>query len=249
MTDEHTQAEGHAHELDADAVCAQCGTVTPEGTFICKVCGNNLRDQRAMRLTADQAMDGEAPTSHRRQWLLGTLTIVGLIVISLAATNTDSITNWLIGSGDSTMTYAQALWSGPYSETLNEIALDLDQNWPTEEAIVAGQSTPDLSAEFDGRYVLVWAGETAGVAQVEVKEQYVYFVARIYSEVEIRGRGRLQEASIIVDWENGGAKANNEYFWLSGAAAPNGDGTIDCFGFHENSDDSFQFIAYKLTAE
>lgn len=36
--------------LDADAVCELCGNVNPEGTLLCKQCGNNLRDQRSRRM-------------------------------------------------------------------------------------------------------------------------------------------------------------------------------------------------------
>ena len=48
------------HEgIEADAVCAQCGSANPEGTLICKTCGNNLRDQRLMRIAADQILDAD----------------------------------------------------------------------------------------------------------------------------------------------------------------------------------------------
>ena len=42
----------HVEHLDADAVCEACDTVNPEGTLLCKTCGNNLRDQRARRMKA-----------------------------------------------------------------------------------------------------------------------------------------------------------------------------------------------------
>jgi len=45
--------------IEADAVCAQCGSANPEGTLICKTCGNNLRDQRMLRITADQLLDAD----------------------------------------------------------------------------------------------------------------------------------------------------------------------------------------------
>ena len=38
---DHHEAVEH---LDADAVCEPCGNVNPEGTLLCKTCGNNLRD-------------------------------------------------------------------------------------------------------------------------------------------------------------------------------------------------------------
>ena len=85
--------------LDADAVCAQCNTVNAEGTLLCKVCGTNLRDQRAIRLSADQALDLGNSGQRRRAWLSGILFVLAIGLIISTLINQELIVEWLIDAG------------------------------------------------------------------------------------------------------------------------------------------------------
>ncbi|HOJ68818.1 MAG TPA: hypothetical protein PLH06_08470, partial [Candidatus Hydrogenedentes bacterium] len=86
-----------AHQvLDADAVCAQCGMVNPEGTLLCKNCGNNLRDQRMLRLQADEALQGrETAAEQRNTFLRNALGVLGVLVLLYLGLNASSLMNLL----------------------------------------------------------------------------------------------------------------------------------------------------------
>ena len=111
-------------QLDADAVCEQCGSVNPEETFICKVCGNNLRDQRARRIAGEQGVPpGVAETPINRVRLFtGLLTALGIITILAAVIFIQDIETWL-ASAQATEDFSDmaSLWQGQSSQIFDEL--------------------------------------------------------------------------------------------------------------------------------
>ena len=87
MTDLHPDTSEEHHTLDADAVCGACGTVNPEGTLICKQCGNNLRDQRHQRMHAADAEIGVDTAQSRRRIIDIGLGVFGILVVAWAVIN------------------------------------------------------------------------------------------------------------------------------------------------------------------
>ncbi|MBI2431556.1 MAG: hypothetical protein HYV26_01650 [Candidatus Hydrogenedentes bacterium] len=156
-----------AEHLDADAVCAQCGTVNPEETLICKVCGNNLRDQRQMRLAAEAQLDGEAPGRDRRLWLSRGLAVLGLLVVLWTMLNVDKIQQWMINAQVETVNPAEDLFFGAQSGAFDDLATELRANLPTAAQAQAAASSPTMTSDFEGYYVV--PREAGGFGSVLVR--------------------------------------------------------------------------------
>ena len=88
----------HVERIDADAVCIKCGTVNPEDTFLCKVCGNNLREQRARRVSGATEVDIDAFEDSRSQWLRRALLAMAILYVVWVAINVsnNNIEEWLL---------------------------------------------------------------------------------------------------------------------------------------------------------
>src|SRR5690606_8944065 len=108
-------------------------TVNAEGTLLCKVCGNNLRDQRMIRLTADQAMDLEHTGRGRRTWVSGILFVLAVVLIISTLLNQEIIVNWMVGVPGAEPAGGVALWRGQYDDVFDEMMDDLAEAGITEE--------------------------------------------------------------------------------------------------------------------
>jgi len=240
-------------QLDADAVCAQCGTVNPEETLICRVCGNNLRDQRAMRMVAEQMLEKEGESLERRQFLLGALTLLGILLVLWTALNVDTLTNWLINAQRVTNAAAISYWEGADSTVFDALLADLTSVSPTDEEMEQAQEQPLASDRYDGRYVLVMdrgmrGPRVTGTASIQMRGSEAYFVARLDAGAEVRGRARLQgDNALAAGWDEAAARYAGDFFAVSGVALKKADGSYECFGQSETADDrGFEFMAYRL---
>ncbi len=191
---------GFAH-IDADAVCEQCGNVNDEDTLLCKVCGQNLRDQRSKRLANAQGPEMFEVRVSRVRLLTGLLSIFGLLLVVLAVLNISNIEASLVSflSADSGIA-GESLWSGPGSEIYENLLRDLEE-YPTsrsktEEAL----NNPVTDRSYNGRYVLVRPGRldvnrVMGEANLSRRGDRVYFVAKLRNRpIEIRGYALLEQA-------------------------------------------------------
>jgi len=251
MSDENFQNLNVGDRLYADAVCAQCSTVNPEGTLICKTCGNNLRDQRTLRLAADQQLVGQAERVERRQFLLGALTVLGILLILWTTLNVDTITDWLVAAQSPGFNVQRAFWSGPDNEVFTEMLAELESRRPSPEEIQAAMQNPVFAADFDGIYVIVrgfglMGARPVGIGRVRHLDGEYYFVARVGENGEVRGRAMLQSNSLSAGWENAGASDGARYFSVAGVALRRPDGTFDCFGQSAVSEEGYEFMAYRL---
>jgi hypothetical protein len=250
MANDDLGLQAMGDRLYADAVCAQCGTVNPEGTLICKTCGNNLRDQRTLRLAAEQVLADQVSPISRRQVFLGLLTLFGILLVLWVALNVDTITNWLIATQSDTPN-PRTLWAGSDQDMYGALLTQLEESNLSDVDKKDALTNFDKGEDADGVYVL--ARETplgqrvVGTAFVKVQDDVLYFAALVGENAEVRGKAIAQgNNGWAVNWNSSGALVNNRYFAVTGVALHRPEGMYDCFGQSENSDDEFAFSAYKV---
>ena len=238
MSSEVPGALGHVDNLDADAVCVQCSTVNPEGTLICKTCGNNLRDQRSTRMVANQMMDGDGTAQTKRQWLPVARTILLILIVLYVALNLDSIESFLVRSQLATVDHIQALWTGDESSIYTELALALEVT-PSIQELSDAMNNPIATETIDGRYVIVSRERRIGLANISQRGTSIYFVAQLSSGQELRGKALAGQQYISVNWESAGYISADVYTAIAGMAQRKADGTLEVHGQRESvSDDS-----------
>lgn len=214
MESQRSGSEDSFEHFDADAVCEQCSTVNPAGTLLCKTCGNNLRDQRMRRLTADEGMDAAHASDRPIRVLTGLLVVFGLLAILWAAINVwnGNVENWLTNRIEVTETKTSIdpaqFWTGDDASVYDTMSRELRDN-PISEAEAA--LSPEASETLDGRYTIrenAPGSRLVGGALVQTRGNTVYFVAQIGRLVEIRGKvpvngdGQYEAEQIGVEWGN-----------------------------------------------
>lgn len=178
---------------DADAVCEACDMVNPEGTLICKQCGNNLRDQRARRVAQGIMKESEHDPGRNLRFLTGAFAALGILVILWLALNAEQVLSSL--SGIDTTSTAQNLretfWEGDDAELYQSMLNELLAN-PVNESVF--NNIPAQTSEggsLDGRYVLRRAEgfgpPLLGQALVRTEDGIAFFVAQMQEDIEIRG--------------------------------------------------------------
>ncbi len=188
--------------VDADAVCEQCGTVNNDGTLLCHVCGQNLRDQRAKRLAGAQtAATAETKVSPVRLFT-GVLSIVGILLVIAAAISvrrieaglTEALSEEPIGGPT-----AEDLWSGPTTAIYDELLAGLRDYPSTRAQIQDALENPIAESNYNGRYALFRSGaltpdRIVGEAALQRRGERVFFVALLSTPaVEVRGSARLED--------------------------------------------------------
>lgn len=198
--------------VDADAVCARCGSINPEDTLICKVCGNNLRDQRVARLAHGQIVEALPETVERRRYLSGFLALIGGAIILGALFNLgrieDGLVELLAGSSGPQL----GLWSGEDGQMLTSLAAELTTRPLTDEEIQEAMLSPLVVEDYSGRYVLAIRDESDGLlpvgeAMVRHEDETYYFAGRT-GTTEVRGKARVNSNGFLVaTWGRGGLPA------------------------------------------
>ncbi len=256
MNMDNMGANQHAEELDADAVCAQCGTVNAEGTLICKVCGNNLRDQRHNRMIADQHLDlAEDDKKIKLRFLTGALVTLGALLVVWVALNANNIAQGLVESqlpGSSRMLTPE-LWAGAQANNFEDLHALLEATPITQMDIVAAQDQPFQSESATGIYVVALPsmapGMTIGRAYVQEDGDDLLIVADINGGIELRGRARFrdsgEETAWVIDDLSSSATDGIYYYETYGVALAQPDGTYHIFGM-SNGIQEISAIAYRL---
>jgi len=188
--------------VDADAVCEQCGTVNDDGTLLCRVCGQNLRDQRARRLAGAQApVIGETKVSRVRIFT-GVLSVFGILLVVVAAISirrieaglTEALSEEPIGAAN-----AEDLWNGPSSAIYDELLAGLNDYPSTTSQIKDALDNPIAESSYNGRYVLIRSGaltvnRVIGEAALQRRGDRVFFVALLTKPVmQVRGSAHLED--------------------------------------------------------
>ena len=230
-------AQEYKEAIDADAVCGQCGRVNPEGTLICKGCGNNLRDQRLLRLAADQLLTGEEEAARRNSLLKTGLTVLGILVVIWFAFNAGGIMG-LVRPGSATDTAGvtdaapaqpEKFWKLEKS-TFEPMVADLKSHFPTESEADTARLNPPSTSSPSGYFALFEKLGTTerfvGAAYAMPQGTEVLFVAQFTDNSELRGHAALGEsAALTADWHTSGLQREGKYFAGAGSAIPETDGT------------------------
>jgi hypothetical protein len=189
--------------IEADAVCEQCSSVNPPGTLLCKMCGNNLRDQRTRRLSADGPAIVMEDTMRPRRVLAGLLIVLGLLLVLWTAFSVSKIESLLTRGLERASSTAdpESYWTSSAATIYDDLAKEMkDRPISDQEARMALMQS-NLTSGFDGRYVLKRSEEAfapvIGQAIVRTVGESVYFVAFVLRENEFRGEARLTSPTIL----------------------------------------------------
>jgi len=258
MGNGNSQPEAPGYRLDADAFCIVCSSVNPEGTLICKTCGNNLRDQKAQRVAGTLAVDVNLLEPERTAWLPKALVVLAILVVLWTAMNLGHIEEWLVGAQAADLTGGQVYWDGANSAVLDEMAQELEANLLTEEEKEAAQNALQETSEaapaagsYDGHYVLLRTGGVPGeygealVRQVD--DERVLFVARVNrGKAEVRGEGFFEGGSRIAARDTAGLMINGRCFGAQGFATYGGNAWYTCYAASDLNDASYSAIAIRV---
>lgn len=253
MGDDLGNLTAHDH-LDADAVCATCGHVNPEGTLMCKTCGNNLRDQRQRRLTAEVQLEDNLKGESRSYIFSGLLTALGLLLVLWAALNVDRITDFLVPGGPSSG-MAQIYWTGPDGELYNALAKSLDALDLSRDELAALAQGASESATYVGYFAIFDQpmgpqAEIIGYAMVNPDgSRTVQFVAKLFNGIELRGSAYNQGNSLSALQDTVAVAFDDRHVAARGVALRQSDGGYELYGQSDLSDADFQAYAYYLPIE
>lgn len=241
----------HPQQVDADAVCVVCNEVNPEGTLLCKQCGNNLRDQRARRIADGQAVD-EMLGERRPSWLRGALTVLGILIVLWTTLNVNRIEGWLVSA--QAAGGAQAIWEGSDSAVYEALKRDMVRYPLSDEEKEAARSVPASGDTLDGRYVIMRKAQATsfgfdpvlGEANVKTDGDRVLFVVYFSGEdMEIRGTARFERGNMLVVRETAVVRVGNDYYLASGVSRIKDDGGYECFGQSPAAETSVEVLAYR----
>lgn len=188
--------------VDADAVCEQCGTVNDDGTLLCRVCGQNLRDQRARRLAGVQSPETSEAKVSRTRLFTGVLSVIGIVLIIILVISLPRIEAGLasaLSEDPIASTGSEDLFSGPNASIYDGLLTELHDYPSTRAQVQDALSTPLVEDTYNGRYILMPAGaltpdRIAGEAAVSRRGNRIYFVAVLTNPaVEVRGSAELEE--------------------------------------------------------
>lgn len=240
------QANRHdAHDvvehLDADAVCELCGNVNPEGTLLCKQCGNNLRDQRSRRMRATGGPTSTVESSFSISRIVrGVVIVFGICAVLWVALNVSTIETWLMSGVQSAEAKSanavapEEFWSGADAARYAALSAVLQNHIMTAEE--AGLTAPGSPLSMpDGRYVLKRSTDPAaspsGSAIVKSDGERVYFVAHLFGGTEVRGAGVISSDTILQAPYIGILDPDGTFSEAYGLAQIKPSGELECEGF------------------
>lgn len=192
--------------VDADAVCEQCGTVNDDGTLLCRVCGQNLRDQRARRLAGVQAPAMAESKVSRVRIFTGVLSVVGLLIVVLLVLNLpriEAVLTTALSEDPIASIGSEALFSGPDAPIYEGLLTELNDYPSTRAQVQDALNSPLAEATYNGRYLLMPAGaltpdRAIGEAAVSRRGNRIFFVALLTQpSLEIRGSATLEEVEEV----------------------------------------------------
>ncbi|MCX8064419.1 MAG: hypothetical protein N3G21_04525 [Candidatus Hydrogenedentes bacterium] len=240
-----------SHRIDADAVCVQCGTVNPEGTLICKSCGNNLRDQKRIRMQAEEELKIGEELPSPRNIMLGVITVVGAIIVVIAGFNADRIMLWLVGASEVVYS-SEGMWTGSLGRQLNSLTQDLKNQMIASSRIYSAIKNPINSNEIEGLYVVAVSDADNNFVPVgkAILKSYTdneyLFSALLDNGAQIRGVARKQEHRLIASWDRASCEWGDVRGAVSGIVTKREDGRYEGYGGYEKGNANFEFYAFKL---
>jgi hypothetical protein len=240
--------------MDADAVCEVCGNVNPEDTLLCKQCGNNLRDQRARRVTGgEHVMEAPVLEGERTPFVRIGLVILGILLVVYVATNIGNIEDMMAGAQNAAPELAKAFWTGPDSAEYEAMLTELKGRAITVEQSDLAQQQPIMDENIDGHYVLIgnsalYKHLSVGRAVVKRDKDRILFVALVgRTNIEVRGYATVEGTSRMVARDTAGLVVQDNYFGASGFAQKSAAGGYECYGLSDfQAEENYAIIAYKV---
>ncbi|HDP34520.1 MAG TPA: hypothetical protein ENN29_05360 [Candidatus Hydrogenedentes bacterium] len=241
--------------LEADAVCGQCGNVNPEGTLICKMCGNNLRDQRMLRMAADQLLEAENEPTSRSVFLMRALPVLAILFVLWLGLNVGNISSMLMSADNATdetntiYVNPESFWNGSESSIYDAMQTKLTARFPNEsDAENARLNTRSTGSIREGRYVLYERMGTGiryvGSAIIQMEGDVWHYNASLMDEIEIRGKASIFDQMLSSQWDQAGALYQGDYYAVTGTALAQPDGSISLNGESSHSMRRFSAVAY-----
>jgi len=252
---DHHEAVEH---LDADAVCEPCGNVNPEGTLLCKTCGNNLRDQRVRRMQAGGSVASAEPKVSIGNIARGVLILFGIGTVLWTAFNVSTIEAWLLSGvqsveakGGNTVS-PETFWTGPDAARYSELSTALEENPLTmEEAAIVPPGAPRPS--LDGRYILKRTTESSvspiGSAIVHSDGATCYFVAKLAGGTEIRGSAQRTSDTMLQAYNIGILDPDGTVMEAYGYAQVQPTGEIRCSGLFGEYERPASIVAIPVSSD
>lgn len=196
MSENDTDRHMHFEQIDADAVCEQCGNVNEEDTLICKTCGNNLRDQRNSRIARNEQPDVPEGVSTIRLFT-GVLTTVGILLILLAAYSVQSIESWLVDlQGMEDAEASTDFWSESQGLVYEKLEREMDEYPSTRSQLQAAIENPVMDDSYNGRYAVTIENRVVAEANLSRRGNKIYFVVvPLREDLSIRGYAVLEGGS------------------------------------------------------
>ena len=237
----------------ADAVCEQCGSVNPEGTLLCKTCGNNLRDQRMRRVREKGPEEAGRGRRLHFRWVATILYAVLMFGVIFAAISYAEIEAWFTRALTGATWEVSSYWSGPESEVYKDLLTRLRVNPLTNEQAENAERTVAYDNGYTGRYAVKLKrvgrkNPVIGQAIVRQDGDRLYFVGlAINGFMEIRGTAEVEEDGRISVEESVGAKRQDGApFSVYAYATRREDGGIECYGVGDPSGRGFTVLAYRV---
>lgn len=234
--------------LDADAVCAQCNTVNREGVLICRTCGNNLRDQRMVRLAAELEMEQAGVSQSRRGLLRGMLTALGILLILWTALNVNQITEWLVAIQSPSEGSVESLWA---DAALDALAAELEGQTVTEEESAQAIAVPATETSMEGLFVLAEKVQDApyvpcGLALVRQEGDQLIFAAKADADTMARGYFEPRGDQFVTEVGMSSVSYEGSRFAIKGVAVFSEEGGVDCFGQDNETGELYSFKAFRV---
>lgn len=242
-------APPQAGTVEVDAVCERCGTVNPEETLLCKSCGNNLRDQRARRLSSVRNYDDLAPSQPKTRWLTHLLTVFGLLIILWTALNVGRVENWLVSAQNPVAFTGEEFYTGPAASTFDRMAAELERNPISQGHVNQAMSQPANPEGYEGRFAIMRRGLTGpeylGQALVLKDGDDLLFVARLEEGMEIRGLAQL-DANGVAQAGEIGIRFGKEHTPAQGFAQRTAQLGYLLYGVTAYSGGGYEAVAYAI---
>ncbi|MFP4500546.1 MAG: hypothetical protein ACLFTT_06055 [Candidatus Hydrogenedentota bacterium] len=241
--------------FDADAVCAECGTVNPEDTLICKVCGNNLRDQRARRMAKETGAQLPTAQGHPgRTWVSGVLVALGLLLVLWVALNAEHLARGMIEAMGEDQGYSLGLWSGEEGARLDALSESLDAATPDLDAQMVAIRDSAVVEEYAGLYVITQESTAEGMrprglALVQKDEDGKYYFVGHTKLVKVRGTAHIEKENGWLMVDRAGYREGTRERLVHGAAMKLPEGGIECYGEAEMQPEAAAAAAQETTRE
>lgn len=247
---DRTGQDDSFEHLDADAVCERCSTVNPQGTLLCKTCGNNLRDQRAERLAGEGAAEPMPVSERPRRVLAHLLAILGLLLILWVGFNVDRIETWMTRGFEKAVytNDSDKAWTGSDRAIYDDLLATLDAHPISPAEIALASSQPLLTGGYDGRYIIKrgeGSSPVIGQGIARTQADTVYFVCRLAGDTEIRGSAQVSSPTTLTV-ELAGVRSGDTYSDSYGIGETREAGRIECSGYLDRGDTPYSAVIFRV---